>query len=283
MKKFTLISIIFFVLFISIPAFAGHNEGCPQNNPNCNNDDGERGAVKNTNTNDNRNENKNTNINTNLNTNTNEQGQAQGQAQKNELTIIEAETKRDHHTGTPVTFASLGEYKESVKTSSRFQTAKTITMFKDTFSYEGALKRYWKGACKTIGSGYNGVHKDDPSKEVKAFDLSDKIIPGSVKSIGFLTIIANEGEGVSSFVVMQRAIILTAERQGDAFVVTKEGEETVTKSSGWGVGFNTTSSVINDMDNRGRSGSASGGTGYSSGKGSLERLPWMKIQILKFK
>jgi len=261
-----------------MPAFAWFNRFSPQNYPTCNN---QEETIENIDI-------ENNNIQDQAQKQVQRQTQDQTQSANNEgnyqTTVFqEAETKREHHTGTPVTFASLGAYKESAKTSSRFQTAKTITMFKDTFSYKGAIKRYWKGACKTFGSGYNGVHKDNPSKEIKVYDLDDKIIPGSVESIGFLTIIAEERENVTSFIVMQRAIILAAERQADAFVVTKEGEETVTKSSGWGIGFNTSGSVINDMDNRGRSAAGSSGTGYSSGKGRLERLPWIKIQLLKFK
>ena len=197
------------------------------------------------------------------------------------------ETKREHHTGTAVTFASLGTYSESKYAGANFQSATILTMFKDTFSYEGALevygKPFGKGLCETIGESFNGRHEDDPTKEIKVFTMDDKIIPGSVEAIGFLTVKGREGKDATSFIVMQKCILSAAIMQGDAIIVTKEGAETITKSSGWGIGFNTSGSVINDMDNRGRSAAASGGTGYSSGKGSLEVLPWMTVQVLKFK
>jgi hypothetical protein len=202
-------------------------------------------------------------------------------------TFIEAETKREHHTGTAVTFASLGSYSESKYAGSAFQTAEMLTMFKDTFSYEAALEVYGKpfgeGMCKTVGKSYNGRHEDDPSKEIKVYTLNDKIDPSAIEAIGFLTVKAKEGKDATSFIVMQKAILSASIMQGDAIVITKEGAETVTKSSGWGIGFNTSGSVINDMDNRGRSAAASGGTGWSTGKGSLEILPWMTVQVLKFK
>jgi hypothetical protein len=203
------------------------------------------------------------------------------------LIIEAAETKRDHHTGTPVTFASLGTYAESRFAGANFQTVEMMTMFKDTFSYEGALevygKPFGKGMCETVGKSYNGRHEDDPSAEIKVFTMKDKVVPDSIESIGFLTIIGREGKGATSFIVMQKAILSAAIMQGDAILVTKEGAETVTKSSGWGIGFNTSGSVINDMDNRGRSAAASGGTGWSTGKGKLEVLPWIVVQVLKFK
>jgi hypothetical protein len=203
------------------------------------------------------------------------------------VTVEAAETKRDHHTGTPVTFASLGTYAESRFAGANFQTVEMMTMFKDTFSYEGALevygKPFGKGMCETVGKSYNGRHEDDPSAEIKVFTMKDKVVPDSIESIGFLTIIGREGKGATSFIVMQKAILSAAIMQGDAILVTKEGAETVTKSSGWGIGFNTSGSVINDMDNRGRSAAASGGTGWSTGKGKLEVLPWIVVQVLKFK
>jgi hypothetical protein len=278
----------------------------------------------NLNANINKNVNKNTNV--NVNKNTNKQGQIQGQKQQqgqiqgqaiigsgnseqsqtahNEgveqttvvegdtLTIegdtfIEAETKREHHTGTTVTFASLGTYSESKYAGSNFQSAKILTMFKDTFSYEAALevygKPFGKGLCETVGKSYNGRHEDAPSAEIKVFTMDDKIDPSTIEAIGFLTVIGREGQDATSFIVMQKCILSACIMQGDAIVVTKEGAETITKSSGWGIGFNTSGSVINDMGNRGRSGAASGGTGWSTGKGSLEILPWMTVQVLKFK
>lgn len=329
MKKFTFLNIILtviFVLFISMPAFAGSIHVKDNNIMNGSNNTGIQGNKNHHNTIIGGNLNTGVNAggsitNTatggtggkggnaiikkgaikNINKNTNIQGQAQKQAQGqvqgqtqsannegvSQTTVFnEAETKREHHTGTPVSFASLGTYSESKYAGANFQSAKIMTMFKDEFSYEGALEVYGapfgKGLCETVGKSYNGRHEDDPTQSIKVFTMDDKIIPGSIKSIGFLTVKAVPGKDATSFVVMQKCILSAAIMQGDAIIVTKEGAETITKTSGWGIGFNTSGSMINDMENRGRSAAASGGTGYSSGKGSLEVLPWMTVQVLKF-
>lgn len=203
-------------------------------------------------------------------------------------TIEAAETKRDHHTGTAVTFASLGTYSESKHAGANFQSATIMTMFKDVFSYEGALevygKQFGKGLCETVGKSYNGRHLDNPSNKIKVYTMDDKIDPSTIKSIGFLTVKGVKGQDATSFTVLQKCILSACNMQGDAIIVTKEGAETITKSSGWGVGFNTSGSQINDNANgRGNSYAGSGGTGYSSGTGSLEILPWITVQVLKYK
>lgn len=203
-------------------------------------------------------------------------------------TIEAGETKRDHHTGTAVTFASLGTYAESKYAGANFQSATILTMFKDVFSYEAALevygKQFGKGLCETVGKSYNGRHLDNPSKFIKVYTMDDKIDPSTIKAIGFLTIKAVEGQDATSFTVLQKAVLSACIMRADALVVTKEGAETITKSSGWGIGFNTSGSQINDNDHgRGNSYAGSGGTGYSSGKGQLEVLPWITVQILQYK
>jgi len=105
MKKIIVLLAIAFFMTTGV-AFAGHNEGCPPNNPNCNQpgdgDEGGSGDIKNTNTNTNFNtafggkggnggkggeggdasaNSSNKNYNTNLNSNMQGQDQVQGQVQ----------------------------------------------------------------------------------------------------------------------------------------------------------------------------------------------------------
>ena len=202
----------------------------------------------------------------------------------NSTTIVE--DKREFLAQPMITFGALGEYKEGADMGANFQTVEMLTMFKSVFSYEAAYedygRQYGEGKCKTIGHSYNGRHEDDPSKEIKVFTLNDKIDPSTVKVIGFATVIAVK-KGITSFMVLQKAVLSASLMKADAFVVTKQGAETVTKSSGWGLGFNTSGGLIAEDGDRGKSAVGSGGTGYSNGTARLLTKPWMKIQVLKFK
>lgn len=200
--------------------------------------------------------------------------------------VVQVEDKREFLSQPMVTFGSLGAYVESAERGANFQTVEMLTMFKKVFSYEAALKnygkKYGKGKCETIGHSYNGRHEDNPSKEIKVYTLDDKIDPSTVKSIGFLTI-KSIHKNINSFMVLQKAVLSACYMQADAIVVTKQGAETVTKSSGWGIGFNTSGATIAENGDRGKSAVASGGTGYSNGTGKLDCKPWLTCQVLIFK
>jgi len=255
---------------------------------------------KNTNINTNINTNKNTNINTNINKNTNIQGQAQGQAQGqiqgqtahnegvNQTVVFEqAETKRDHLIVPDIVFAPLGTYKESANHGSEFTKFDLLTKFKKNYSYDHALKHYdkaWgKGKCITSGGSYNGRHEEEPTgsiEVVKSVDLN------KVEAIGILTIKANPKytkKMVSSFVVLQKAVLSACIMQGTKIMFIDEGATTKSENSGWGVGWNGSGGIINDMDNRGRSASSSAGTGYSKGSAWLRTLPWLTVYVFKDK
>jgi len=233
---------------------------------------------KNTNINTNINTNKNTNINTNINKNTNIQGQAQGQAQGqiqgqtahnegvNQTVVFEqAETKRDHLIVPDIVFAPLGTYKESANHGSEFTKFDLLTKFKKNYSYDHALKHYdkaWgKGKCITSGGSYNGRHEEEPTgsiEVVKSVDLN------KVEAIGILTIKANPKytkKMVSSFVVLQKAVLSACIMQGTKIMFIDEGA--TTKS--------------------GRSASSSAGTGYSKGSAWLRTLPWLTVYVFKDK
>jgi len=194
--------------------------------------------------------------------------------------------KREFLSQPMITFSALGEYKEGVDMGANFQTVEMLTMFKKVFSYDAAFKnygkQYGKGKCETIGHSYNGRHENEPSKEIGVYTLDDLIDPLTVKSIGFLTIKSID-KNINSFMVLQKAVLSAALMQGDAIVITKQGAETVTKSSGWGLGFNTSGGVIAENGARGKSAVGSGGTGYSNGTAKLLTMPWMTVQVLVFK
>lgn len=249
MKKMFIAICLSFMLMFAGNVMAGHNEGCPQNNPNCNNPSDNEGIEQTVN-------------------------------------IIEAENKREIMAQPMITFNELGEYQEGFDMGANFQTVEMLTMFKKVFSYEAAFenygKKYGKDKCVTIGHSYNGRHEDSPSKNIHVFTLDDKIDPSIVTSIGFLTI-KSIHKNINSFMVLQKAILSAALMQGDAIIVTKQGAETITKSSGWGLGFNTSGGSIAEDGNRAKSSVASGGTGYSNGTAKLLTMLWITCQVLRFK
>lgn len=202
------------------------------------------------------------------------------------VVINEAKNKREFLSQPMVTFGSLGEYREGADMGANFQTVEMLTMFKKVFSYEAAFedygRQYGESKCKTIGHSYNGRHEEEPSKEIRVFTLNDEIDPSTIETIGFLTVISVKKD-VNSFMVLQKTVLSAALMQADAFVVTKQGAETVTKSSGWGLGFNTSGGLISENGDRGKSAVASGGTGYSNGTARLLTRPWMTVQVLRFK
>jgi len=255
----------------------------------------EKGAVKVNNKNTNLNCNKNTNVNVNKNKNVNKntniqgqkqgqvQGQGQGQAQKNVLTIIEAETKREHIGGSAFK-ADVGKYSDRYHYGAEFLPVSIITAFKYNFSFEAAYedygRKYGEGKCKTTGHSYNGRHEDDPSETIDVFDAAD-FMGENFTVVGFLTVKAVK-EGTDSFMVMQKAILSAALMQGDAIVVTSEGASMEPRSSGWGIGTFFSGGQVADHGNRGNATSAGGGTGFSKTSASLVTLPWMTVQVIKY-
>lgn len=225
------------------------------------------------------------------------QGQAQGQISVNKntnknnatnandqiMSYNEAAQPRTYHTGGNIEFAPLGNYTGKYLKGAEFTPMAVLTRIRDTFSYELALKFYgkqWgKGKCTTIGGSYSGRHESDPSKYIKVLT---KVDPSAVTVVGFLTVKARK-KNVDSFVVLQKAVLSACLMQADAILVTGEGASTIAKTSGSGIGFNTSGGMINDMDNRGRSAVASGGTGWSWGTAYLLTKPWITVQVLKFK
>lgn len=225
------------------------------------------------------------------------QGQIQGQQQSSvnnnqsnatnannqSVTIKEASQPRNYHPAADIRFAPLGSYNGEYIRGANFIPIETLIRLKKVFSYEAAHKDYGKkfgkGKCITIGHSFNGRDEIEPSEEIKVLIEVD---PSTVNTIGFLTIKAIEKD-IDSFMVLQKCVLSAALMKADAILVTGQGAETTVKSSGWGIGFNTSGGIINDMDNRGRSAAASGGTGWSTGKASLLTFPWLQIQVLKYK
>jgi len=288
-KLYTILFAILLVFFISTPSMAFLGDIDIDTNTNIN---------KNTSVNANANFNKNvnTNINKNTNINYNKQGQQQGQIQgqtahnegvKQNVVFEQAETKRNHLVVPDIVFAPLGTYKESANHGSEFTKFDLLTKFKKDYSYEHALKHYdkaWgKGKCITSGGSYNGRHEEEPTgsiEVVKSVDLN------KVEAIGILTIKSNPKytkEMVSSFVVLQKAVLSACIMQGTKIMFIDEGATTKSENSGWGVGWNGSGGIINDMDNRGRSASSSAGTGYSKGSAWLRTLPWLTVYVFKDK
>lgn len=225
------------------------------------------------------------------------QGQIQGQISINEnnnsannsnandqsVTINEAAQPRTYHNAADVRFAPLGSYNGEYIRGANFIPIETLIAIKKVFSYEAAYKDYGKqfgkGKCLTIGHSYNGRDEIEPSKEIKVFTEID---PATVMIIGFLTVKSIE-KNIDSFMVLQKAVLSASLMKADAILVTGEGVETTVKTSGWGIGFNTSGGIINDMGNRGRSAAGSGGTGWSTGEANLLTFPWLQIQVLKYK
>jgi len=234
---------------------------------------------------------------------TQQQGQAQAQAQgqisinKNDnsannsnsnanvqsVTINEAPQPRTYHPAADVRFAPLGSYNGEYIRGANFIPIRTLIAIKKIFSYKAAYKdygkQYGKGKCLTIGHSYNGREEIEPSKEIKVYTEIDLT---TVITIGFLTVKSIE-KNIDSFMVLQKAVLSASLMKADAILITGEGAETTVKTSGWGIGFNTSSGIINDMGNRGRSAAGSGGTGWSTGEANLLTFPWLQIQVLKYK
>lgn len=289
MKKVTtLIFVLLFVLLFSAPAMAIFG----------NIDIDVDACIKNTNTN----VNKNLNDNKNLNINKAEQKQKQTQKQtannegvKQKVTFNEAETKREFLAPGEVKYGKLGTYKESSRHGPEFTSFVELTRYKKKYSYTHALKHYGKpygrGKCITIGGSYNGRHEDDPSKVATVIE---KVDMSTMEAIGFLTVKTNpkwhkkwfvpdSQKGVDSFIVLQKVVLSACIMKGKYIKLVAEGAETISWNSGHGVGFNVSGGIVNDMGNRGRSGSTSGGTGYSYGEAGNRTLPWVVVQVFKDK
>lgn len=280
MKKLTILfTIILAVLFISTTAMA---EYCLPNQ--------QRGQAQiqaqlqvqgqiSTNINSDKNENNNSNENDNSANNSNANNQS--------IVFNEAETKREHISGSAA-YANISSYNGEYKYGAEFLPIDTITAVKKNFSFEAALedygRKYGEGKCKTIGHSYNGRHEKEPSETIDVFTLKTIKELGDKKFevIGFLTVKALK-EGIDSFMVMQKAVLSAGLMQGDAFVVTSEGAAIKPKSSGWGIGTFFSGSQINDKGNRGNAVTGGGGTGYSKTTAELITLPWITVQVLKYK
>jgi len=211
--------------------------------------------------------------------------QGQGQAQKNELTIIEAETKRDHIGGSAA-YGAVGSYNGMYKRGAEYLPIAIITAVKRDFSYEAAVedlgKKFGDGKVSSTGHSYNGRHLDNPSKSVEVFTSKSLMnLTRPFKIIGFLTLKAQK-EGVDSFMVMQKGVLNACNMQGDAMVVTSEGSNSEPRSSGWGIGTFVTGGQIADHGNRGNATTGGGGTGFSKTKSRLLTMPWMTIQVIKY-
>jgi len=251
-----------------------------------------KGAIqvenKNTNINTNLNSNRNTNTNMNCNTNKNTNIQGQSQSANNEgvkqnITIIEAETKREHIGGS-VFNAGAGSYTDEFHYGAEFLPIRVITAFKHNFAFEAAYedygRKYGEDKCKTIGHSYNGRHEDDPSETIDVF-VAEDFSGDNFTVVGFLTVKAVK-DGTDSFMVMQKAILSAALMQGDAIVITSEGASMEPKSSGWGIGTFFSGGQVADHGNRGNATSAGGGTGYSKTSAKLVTLPWLTCQVIKY-
>jgi len=210
-----------------------------------------------------------------------------GQAQKNELTIIEAQNKRDFASAPDIQFAPLGAYAESKDAGPEFTSLKKITRFKKLFSFEHAVKHYgkkWgKGKCITAGGSYNGRHELEPTPFI---EYVDEIDLNQYVSIGQVTVKANPKytkKMITSFVVWQKVVLSSALMQGTKVMLMEEGYTTKAENDGWGVGTTISGGGIGEDGDRGKNYSMSGGTGYSKGGAWLRTLPWITVEVFKNK
>jgi len=84
----------------------------------------------------------------------------------------------------------------------------------------------------------------------------------------------------TSLELLAQACLLAMEAGGKTVAVIAQGAERVAVSSGWGVGFNSTASTVNNSGDIGTV--SSGGTGYSKGTSGLAGKPWLQVFVLTY-
>lgn len=84
----------------------------------------------------------------------------------------------------------------------------------------------------------------------------------------------------TSLELLAQACLLGMASGGRTIAIVAEGAERVATSSGWGIGIHSSGATVNDSNDVGTV--TSGGTGYSSGKASLEGKPWIQVFVLTY-
>lgn len=166
----------------------------------------------------------------------------------------------------------------------RFQSLKTITIYKDTFTVaelEEMKKNNssWLGLDKHVKINVNIFAKAEG-------DATDKIQlfinkpAGDVQLLGYVTAFGDDEDAVSIDVMEELALACVA-ANGNAIHATGEGIDKFLLSSGWGIALGGNMASLSDSEKTGMAGFM--GIGYSTGQAQYVGKPWIQAFILKVK
>lgn len=170
-----------------------------------------------------------------------------------------------------------GYFGPVAKETPRFTPIKTLTMFENKYfadELENMDTSGWGDVDLIPSFMVKPVPEEKRATAIRVFASKPA---ETVHQVGFLTSIGDDVD-VNSSIVMAKAAKEALKYGANAIYVTGEGAEFVLKSSGWGIGFNTTMATLSNSE--GSSVIGGGGTGYSAGEAGYKDMPWLQIFVL---
>lgn len=161
---------------------------------------------------------------------------------------------------------------------SQFQGVESVTLYKDTFTYD-EMKKMAKGpwgSKAVVTPLVDQVAEEDRAGSIKI--VIEK--QAGAELLGYVMVKATS-EGTVSPEIIAEAMLEARKLGGDTIHVSAEGVERVLKSLGWGIGFSYTAASLNSGENTGSS--STGGTGVSGAKAGYHDNPWIQLFVLKTK
>jgi len=168
-----------------------------------------------------------------------------------------------------------------------YQDIRTLLMYA-TFFTEGALEKMASGAFESGMAEFKLINGDDavaPAKPAKDGTRWIKIVVSAepLKNVELKGHVSGEARDRSlTMVELLADVALKALRNGaNVLHITAFGATHDVFSTGWGIGFNTTMAVIDDVDKgQNRSMVGGGGFGYSSSKAGSRDQAWIQAFAL---
>ena len=164
------------------------------------------------------------------------------------------------------------------KNTPRYTPVETLTLFNDSFTADQLDKMDtsgWGDVDFIVSPMVDEVDDEARAGAVRVYGTKPE---GTVRQLGFATIVSDDND-VNSQIVLAAAAKEALKYGANAIYVTGEGAELVLKSSGWGIGLNTTVATLSGSETTGTI--AGGGTGYSAGEAGYKDRPWLQIFILE--
>jgi hypothetical protein len=157
---------------------------------------------------------------------------------------------------------------------------KNLLGYKSVFT-RAELKKMSKEADVNIRDNTTAekASEEDRKQQGRAIPVYLGVPTIHIESLGMMTVVADDFE-TNTVEIMAIAAMGGLDINADAVYIMAYGGDKESKSSGWGVGMNSSVATING--NSDLSTVSSGGMGYSSGKAGLKTKPWVHVLMVRF-